>query len=57
MAVGALLYALLMGLSGDVGSAAFGIAIAVASLGFVILAGKMRNSDKARADLLPPKVR
>ena len=56
MAVGAVAYAILTGIGGDFRNAAFGIVIAVASIGFVVLAGKMRKSDKARADFFTPKV-
>lgn len=56
MAVLAIGYAILIGMAGDLGSAAFGILVAAASVGFVVLAGKMRKSDKARADFLSSKI-
>lgn len=57
MAVAALAYAVLSGMGGDFGNAAFAIVVAAASVAFAILAGKMRKTDKARADLFPPEVR
>lgn len=57
MAVLAIVYAVLIGLDGDLGSAAFGLFVAAASVGFVFLAGWMRKHDKKRADLFPPSVR
>lgn len=57
MAVLAIVYAILIGMDGDLGSAAFGIFVAAASVGFVVFAGRMRKSDKARADFFPPNVR
>ena len=56
MAVLASVYAVLIGLDGDLGSAAFGLFVAAASVGFVCLAGWMRKHDKKRADLFPPSV-
>lgn len=45
------------GTGGDIGSAAFGGAVATASVGLVVFAGRMRKSDKQRARVFPPDVR
>ncbi|WP_167762519.1 hypothetical protein [Brevundimonas intermedia] len=57
MAVAALALAILLGISGDPGNAAFAIVVAAASVGFAVLAGRMKKTDKARADLFPPTIR
>ncbi len=54
MAVIATVYAVLIGLDGGLGSAAFGLFFATASVGFVFIAGWMRKHDKKRTDLFPP---
>jgi hypothetical protein len=57
MAVAAVAYSVLSGMGGDLGSAVFGIVVAIASVGFVFIAGRMRKADKKWADLFPPSVR
>lgn len=57
MAFLAVVYSILAGISGELGSAAFGVVVAMASVGFVVLSGRMRKHDKKWGDLFPPSVR